>query len=118
MRTALQCGQGAIVQQPTGASVFKVARCSPTGRAGHALELSAGAESCVKCRRGRVKGESLHKFDRLGCSDHAVHAGVFPLYGEGAVISDGVEHAEAVFPWNVTVTGGDEVPAAARVSPG
>src|SRR5690625_2886941 len=82
------------------------------------LELSAGAESCVKCRRGRIKGESLHKLDRLGCTDHAVHAGVFPLHGEGAVISDGVEHAEAVFPGNVTVTGGDEVPAAARIGPG
>src|SRR6185312_9676952 len=47
----------------------------------------------------------------------AVHSGVFPLDGDGAVVADRVEHPEALLPRHVAVAGGDEVPAAAGIRP-
>ncbi len=48
----------------------------------------------------------------------AVHAGVLPLHGDRPVVSDRTQHPEDVLPGDVTVPGGDEVPATPRVTPG
>jgi hypothetical protein len=48
---------------------------------------------------------------------HAIHASIFPFYGDGARIIYSFERPEGVLPGNISVPGGYEIPAAARISP-
>src|SRR3954470_7598573 len=66
---------------------------------------------------GLDPGEPANERQCVRCADRAVHAGVLPLDGDGAVVADRVEHPEHGLPRNVPVPGGDEVPPAARVAP-
>ena len=55
--------------------------------------------------------------DSFGGAVEAVHAGVLPLDGDRSGVADVLQRAEGVLPGDVPVAGGDEVPAAARVTP-
>lgn len=67
---------------------------------------------------GGYAGQLLQETKCFGGAGQAVHAGVLPFHGEWAAVSDGVQRADAVLPGDVSVAGGDEIPAAARVPPG
>src|SRR6185312_11410140 len=90
------------------------------------LRLSHGSRLSVVPGEGGVEG-GLRWFDGgeppdetecLRGADEALHAGVLPFDADRAVVADRVEHAEDPFPGDVAVSGGDEVPAAARIAPG
>src|SRR3954468_1721701 len=79
----------------------------------------AGGEGGVeRGLRGLDLGEPADEPERVGGADGAVHPGVLPLDADRAGVADGVEHPEDRLPWDVAVTGGDEVPTAPRVRPG
>src|SRR3954464_14958881 len=85
------------------------------GRTGSAT----GRERRVECRGGRLDlGEPSYEGKRVGSAHGTVHARVLPLDGYGPAIADAVQHPEHRLPRDVAVTGGDEVPPAAGVSPG
>src|SRR2546423_10669008 len=80
--------------------------------------LPTGAEGCVECGRRRLdlrqpadEGQGVRR------PNQAIHAGVLPLHRERAFVADGVQEADAGFPWNVAVPGRDEVPAPAGGAP-
>src|SRR5690606_7063413 len=78
---------------------------------------AVGAEGGVEGGLGWVEGEPADVLEGFGRPDEAVHAGVLPFDGDGAGVSDGVEHPKRLLPWDVTVPGRHEVPAATRVGP-
>src|SRR3954454_5111433 len=82
-----------------------------------AVRCALGRERGVERSARRGEGQRADEVHSLGGADQAVHAGVFPLHRDRAVVPDRVEHPEACFPRDVAVTGRDEVPAAARVTP-
>src|SRR4051794_12850287 len=81
------------------------------------LLLLAG-ERGVEGAGRRIEGEPAHEGQRLGCTHQAVHARVLPLDRDGSAVADRVERPETVLPRDVTVPGGDEVPAPSQVGPG
>src|SRR5688500_145951 len=64
-----------------------------------------------------VTRESAHELECLGCADETIHARILPLDRERSFVPDRVQHAERVLPRHVAVSGRDEVPPPARVSP-
>src|SRR4029453_8628969 len=74
-----------------------------------------------RCVEAGLRGGEVVLFqggEGFGGAVEAVHAGVFPFDADGAVVADRGQGAEGGFPGHVPASGGDEVPATARISPG
>src|SRR3954454_8840481 len=79
---------------------------------------ATGGERRVERRlRWLDRCERSDERERVGGTVLAIHAGVLPLDADRPAIADRVQHPEDRLPRHVPVTGRDEVPAAARVSP-
>jgi SpoVK/Ycf46/Vps4 family AAA+-type ATPase len=81
-------------------------------------QLLVGGEGCVEGSGwGFNLGEASDEGQRVWSANGAVHTGVFPFDTDGSFVLDCVEHAEDRFPWDVSVAGGYEVPAASGICP-